>query len=294
MKKYVIALTALLLAAPAAADQSVDETRPADADASVSVENLSGSVVVIGWDQPEIRVTGSLGDDAEGLSIDGGPSDWEIEVEIPEGRWGGRRDVESRLEIYVPRGAEVEVETVSASIRVRDVDGALHLESVSGEIEGSGGGDSIELETISGAIDFSASGGSLVAESVSGRIELRDVSGELEVSSVSGRVEVEGEIVRRGTFESVSGEVVLEVSPSPGAVVEVDVHSSNVTLTLPGDISARFKVATFSGRIDNDFGPDGERTSRFAPGRSLDHTTGDGAVRISVDTFSGNVFLRRR
>ena len=57
-------------------------------------------------------------------------------------------------------------------------------------------------------------------------------------------------------------------------------------------VSARFEVSTFSGRIDNDFGPDGERTSRFAPGRALEHTTRDGSARISIETFSGNVFLR--
>ena len=249
---------------------------------------------VTGWDRSEIRVTGSLGEDTEGLTIDGNASDWEIEVEIPDGRWSGRRDVSSRLEIMVPRGADLEVETVSASIRVQDVDGRLDLESVSGEIDASGGGREVELETVSGGIDFSGSDASVVAESVSGRIELRGVAGEIEVSSVSGRVDVEGSVARRATVDSVSGEVRLTVDPTEDAVIHVDAHSSNVTLSLPDDVSARFRVSTFSGRIDNDFGPDGERTSRFAPGRSLDHSTRGGAARVTVDTFSGNVYLRGR
>ena len=292
MKKTTIAIITLLLAAPLLADKPVDETRPADADASISVDNLSGSVRVEGWDRPEIRVAGSLGDDTEGLTIEGGESSWDIEVEIPEGHWGGRRDVESRLEIWVPRGADVEVETVSASIRVADVDGRLDLESVSGAIDASGGGREVELETVSGAIDFTGSDASVAAESVSGRVKLRGVAGEVEVSSVSGRVDVEGSVSRRASFDSVSGELTLRLDPSPGASILIDAHSSNVNLSLPSAVSARFEVETFSGRIDNDFGPDGERTSRFAPGRALDHTTRDGSVRISIDTFSGNVFLR--
>lgn len=294
MKRTTIVCVALLVAAPVGAAKSVEETRPADPDATITVENLSGSVKVTGWDRSEIRVSGSLGDDTEGLTVAGSSSDWEIEVEIPDGRWGGRRDVSSELEIWVPRGAEVEVETVSASIRVRDVDGRLDLESVSGAIDASGGGREVELETVSGAIDFSGSDANVVAESVSGRIQLRGVAGRIEVSSVSGKVDVEGSVAERASFESVSGEMMLTIDLAPGAVIVVDAHSSNVTLSLPSDVSARFEVASFSGRIDNDFGPDGERTSRFAPGRALDHTTRGGDARISIDTFSGNVYLRSR
>lgn len=291
-----IAFFTLLLAAPVWAARSVEETRPAEPDVKVSIENLSGSVEVTGWDRSEVKVSGSLGDDTRGLWLDGDPSDWEIEVEIPDGRWGGRRDLESRLEVWVPRGAEVEVETVSASIRIRDVDGRLDLESVSGEIDAAGGGRRVELETVSGAIDFTGGGATweLDAESVSGRVTLRGVRGEIEASSVSGRLDVEAVEIRRGVFESVSGDVRLDLDPSGNAVIDVEAHSSNVTLTLPANVSARFQVSTFSGKIDNDFGPTGERTSRFAPGRSLDHTTGDGAVRVSIETFSGNVSLRRR
>lgn len=296
MKKPTITITVLagLLAAPGWAGLSIDETRSADPDVNVSVENLSGSVRVTGWDRPEIRVKGSLGEDTEGLTIDGDASDWEIEVEIPDGRWSGRRDVSSRLEIMVPRGADVEVETVSASIRVEDVDGRLDLESVSGEIDASGGGGEVELETVSGGIEFSGNDANVEAESVSGRIELRGVAGEIEASSVSGGIDVEGSVARRAMIESISGEVRLTIDPTDDAVIHVEAHSSNVTLSLPDGVSARFRVSTFSGRIDNDFGPDGERTSRFAPGRSLDHSTRGGAARVTVETFSGNVYLRGR
>ena len=47
-------------------------------------------------------------------------------------------------------------------------------------------------------------------------------------------------------------------------------------------------------RLENDFGPNGERTSRFTPGRALDFTAGSGSARVSVETFSGNVRLQRR
>lgn len=289
-----LAIGALVLAAPAWAEKQVDQSRPADADVTVSVENLSGSVRVEGWDQPEVKVTGTLGDDTEGLSFEGGRGSISIEVEIPEGRWGRRKDVESHLEIWLPRGAELEVETVSASIRVTGVDGKLDLESVSGGVEARGGSREAELETVSGAIEFHGSGSEVVAESVSGRVTLKGVAGRVEVNTVSGGVDVEAALLGDGQFESVSGEVRLAARLGSGSELEVGAHSGNVTLSLDGEVSAHFEVNTFSGRIDNDFGPDGERTSRFAPGRTLDFTAGSGEARVSVDTFSGNVRLVRR
>lgn len=66
------------------AGESVDVTIRADSDALIEIENLSGSVKVTGWDQNEVKVTGTLGDDTEGLSTSGEGSHIVIEVEIPE------------------------------------------------------------------------------------------------------------------------------------------------------------------------------------------------------------------
>ena len=40
-----------MIVLPAYADKNVDETKPADSDGSVSIEILSGSISVIGWDK---------------------------------------------------------------------------------------------------------------------------------------------------------------------------------------------------------------------------------------------------
>ena len=50
------------------------------------------------------------------------------------------------------------------------------------------------------------------------------------------------------------------------------------------------EVETFAGDIRSDFGGEVRRTSRYAPGRELYHSTGSDA-KISVETFSGNVYL---
>ena len=79
------------------------------ADGRVLISNLSGSVMVTGWDREEISVEGTLGRGTERLDFEVSGDRARIKVIIPR----RARNVEgSDLEIKVPRGSRVEVETV--------------------------------------------------------------------------------------------------------------------------------------------------------------------------------------
>jgi len=293
MRQFKYVVIAVLFAAGAAmAGQSVDVTRELDPDGSVEIENLSGSVEVAAWDRNEVHVSGTLGDDTDGLKVTGNEHGLLIEVEIPRGNYRGRRDLSSTLKVSVPRGADVSVETVSASIEVDGVSGDLELVSVSGSVEASGKPAEAELETVSGSIRFTGEATAVSADSVSGSIHLRGVSERVEVSTVSGSVSVQAGAVGKADLESVSGSIEFEGSLSEGARLDAECHSGNVTLKLSGDISARFDLSTFSGRIESDFGPEAKRTSRYAPGKSLQFTLGDGDARVNIESFSGTIRIK--
>lgn len=284
-----------LVAAPTLAGQSVDESRQVAPDARIRIENLAGSVTVTGWNEDRVHVTGTLGDDVESLEIRGGGDSLSIEVKIPDRKGWGRRDhdVGARLEVHVPAGCRLAVETVSAEIEASGVRGALDLESVSGSIVAAGTSASAELSTVSGAIRFTGHGTAVEAESVSGGIQLDGVGGAVEADTVSGRIEVRAAALGRGDLESVSGEIELTGELAAGARLDIEGHSSNVTLRLPAATSARFDIETFSGRIDNDFGPQAERAQRHGPGKELEFTTGSGDAQVSIETFSGNVRVEK-
>jgi DUF4097 and DUF4098 domain-containing protein YvlB len=290
-----LALTLLMTAGTLFAGQSVDVTIRADSDAFIEIDNLSGSVTITGWDQNEVRVTGTLGDDTEGLSTSGEGSHITIEVEIPDRYRGrGRRDYESSLQISVPANARLEVETVSARIDVSDVTGQLDLESVSGSVEVTGSPSSADVETVSGGITISGAQTQVNAESVSGNVRLSGVADRVEVATVSGRIEVDAGNIDRADFETVSGNITVSGSLDSGASFDLECHSGNVDLLLPADTSATWEISSFSGEINNDFGPAAKRTSKYAPGKWLEFSTGSGSADVSIETFSGNVYLRKK
>ncbi len=295
MKRFsLLLLTTVPFAASLWADQRVEETRPAEPDARIEIDIVSGSIRVTGWDREEVRVTGTIGDDVDALEFSGSARSLSIELDVPE-EWGRRhRDIDADLDISVPLQARLTVETVSADITVSNLSGTAELGSVSGQVRLTGRPDRAELESVSGDIRVDGDQTAISAETVSGQIELRGVAESVEAASVSGDIEVFANRVDRASFESVSGSIDFTGSLGPGARLDAEAHSGNVTLELPADTSATFEIETFSGNIENEFGPPAEKSGGFTPSKWLKFTTGSGEARITVESFSGNVRLKKR
>lgn len=273
------------------AGEPVDEQRPMAGNGIVRIENAFGSVTVRGWDREELAVTGTLGKEAEGLDVDGSEKSWDIEVVLPK-RWRG--DTEgSDLMVKIPRGARVQIAGVNTDLDVSDVDGRLKLNTVNGDIAVTGEPQVVRVETVNGQVEITGAASRVEVSAVSGDIELRGTTGEVSASSVSGDIRAVAEIFERVGFSSVSGDIEFRGAPVELGSVECESHSGKVTLVLPADISAEFDISTFSGDIENRFGPRAERTSEFAPGKALEFATGSGGAQISVSTFSGDIELLR-
>ena len=281
----------LLLALAAGAQTEVERRVPAAPGGTVVIENVSGSVVVTGWDNREVEVTGTLGRDVEELTVESEGNTVEITVEV--GRGSGRRQSSAQLEVRVPRGSHVEVETVSADVTVSGVDGELALETVSGAIRVDGAPREVAAESVSGNVEIEADG-AVSVETVSGNIDIRGARGTLEAESVSGNVTVAAEDLERAEIASVSGRIDLEISLAGRATLEIESHSGGVELALPASTSARFEVETWSGRIDNQLGPPARKVGRYTPGYELKFSVGGGDARITIESFSGDVVLRAR
>ncbi len=275
------------------AAQQVDETRSANPNAQVEIDVISGSIRITGWDRDEIAIQGTVGDDVEELEISGNNERISIDLDIPE-NWGNRRkEIDVDLEISAPRGIRLEVETVSASIEATNLSGTAELASVSGAITVSGPLDRASVETVSGGIEIDGEQTRVETESVSGSIRLTGASESVEASTVSGQIKITAESVDRARFESVAGRIEFRGSLNEGGRLDAEVHSGGVLLELPADTAARFEIETFSGSIDNEFGPAAERSDRYSPGKWLKFMTGDGSAEINVESFSGTVKLKK-
>jgi DUF4097 and DUF4098 domain-containing protein YvlB len=255
----------------------------------VSIENMAGSVKLVGWDKAEVQVRGSVGDGGQ-LSFDGSGKRTHIEIEADYNPMG----IKSDLEVFVPAGSSVAIEGFQATISVTGVTGSVTAETVNGSITQAGAAKHVELQSVNGDIEVTKAAGRVKAEAVNGAVTVRDASGELEASTVHGKLHVLGGSFERAGLESVAGPVRFEAALSARAALSIETVSGSVELLLPGSIGAEFQVSSFSGRITNELGPPAEKHSKWTPETELRFTTGSGGARITVETLSGAIGIRKR
>jgi DUF4097 and DUF4098 domain-containing protein YvlB len=290
MKRTALILM-VALAGPAwlAAQTPVDERRPAAANGVVEIENLAGSVKVTGWSEAAVQVTGTLAADAE-LDFDSSDQRTTIEVEVDD----QPLEAASDLEIRVPAGSHVEIEGVRLDVEVSGVTGSVEVETVEGSITQSGAAGEVSLQSVMGTVEATGSTGRLQAETVNGTVTIRDSSGHVEASTVNGPLAVTGGSFGRVALESVAGKVTFNSGLAAEGRLDIETVSGAVELFVDPGIQAEFSAASFSGNIENELGVGTIEQEEFVPAKELSFSTGDGGARISVETLSGTIAIRKR
>jgi len=269
---------------------SVEETRPMAKDGLVRVDNMAGSIEVTVWDKAEVRITGELGEDVEELEIRVTASGLDITVVNSYQR---TNIDDTLLRLQIPVTASLETESVSADVKVVGLKpGNLILDSVSGDFHLEAETERLQAETVSGDIHFRGRASRMAVETVSGDIDLEGAEGEARLRTVSGDVRFIGAQMERARFESVSGELELELELMDGGRFEAENMSGDVELRVPAGQKAEFSAQTFSGRIRSDFGIVTERSR--GGGSSLVHRVEDSATTIEIESFSGDITISGR
>lgn len=292
ISKLHLALCALALAPVSGvfAASPIEETRPMAMNGLLRVDNMAGSIEVTVWDKPEVRITGELGEDVEELEIRATTSGLDISVVNTYQRTNVD---DSLLRLQIPVTASLETESVSADVKVVGLKPAnLTLDSVSGDFHLDAETERLQAETVSGDIHFRGRADRMAVETVSGDIDLEGAEGEARVGTVSGDVRFAGSQLERARFESVSGELELDVDLVDGGRLEAENMSGDVELRLPAGQKAEFSAQTFSGRIRSDVGTVTERSN--GGGSSLSHRVEDSATTIEIESFSGDITISGR
>jgi len=294
LMKIATCLCLLASATAALAGTPISERMDANGIDLLDVNNLAGSVTITGSNRNDIAVTGELSENAERLDFRREGDRIIVHVILPnDGNRGNRRYEGSTLDIAVPRRLAADVNTVSAEIAVKGIEGEQNLATVSGGIETERAGEAVFLKSVSGRIRVTGDRSAARADvsSVSGGLDLDSLAGEVNAQTVSGRIELESPMLERGDIKSVSGSIEIDAALSADARVHATSTSGGITLTLQGKPEGRFEVSSFSGSIDNCFGPKPERPQFGPPSSNLRFSEGDSNARIEITSMSGSVRL---
>ncbi len=295
--RYLPVLLALSIG-QALADTPIHLSHDANANVQLQISNVKGAVTITAWDRNQVQVSGRLGEGVKPLAIEGNNSRLSIKVE-PQGRsgwfnWNSDTSMgNTSLDVRVPKGASLEVEVVSAPLGIDGIDGGeVKVNSVSGKVRINARSPSVEAETVSGSLELAGHADKVNLQTVSGDILAPSVGHEAELQTVSGRIRVNGGPWKRLNLSTVSGDVQIGGGMAAGGDMNVDSMSGDVQAQMPGSLSAQIHANTFSGDLRSDFGT--PRKVEHGPGTELDATAGGGGARIKIETFSGDLKIRRQ
>ena len=129
-------------------------------------------------------------------------------------------------------------------------------------------------------------------QSVSGEILAPSLGSDVKLQTISGRIQAAGGPWRKLALSTVSGDVQLTGGLISHGVLGIDSMSGDVQLQLPANTSGNLHASSFSGDLRSDFGTPTE--PEHGPGRSLDVRLGDGRGKINIETFSGDLRVRKQ
>jgi DUF4097 and DUF4098 domain-containing protein YvlB len=284
-----VLMAALALPVGLAAQTTIDQRRPAALDGEVDIENMAGTIKVVGWDKAEVWVKGTLAPEAK-LDFDGSGKRTDVKVEVDSNPLGAKSDIE----VHLPAGSRVGIQGFQAGIDVSAVTGTVEAETVNGGITLSGAAREVSLQSVNGAVAVTGPAGRVHVEVVNGRVTITGSSGELEASTVNGELSVSGGSYDRAKLESVAGSVRFDSALAKGARLDVETVSGSADLLLPAGVQADFSISTFSGAIENELGPSAVEKSPYTSEKELSFSTGAGGARIDVQTLSGAIHIRKK
>lgn len=282
----------------ALADTPIRLSHDASPTAHVTISNIAGSVNVTAWDRNEVQVGGQLGEGARPLSITGSNGNLSIKVERQGGsgwlNWGDRtRMAPTTLELHVPRAASLDIDVVSAPLVIDGIDGGdIQVNTVSGKARINAHTPSLKVDSVSGAIELAGQAEQAELQTVSGEILAPALGSNVKLQTISGRIQVAGGPWRQLTLSTVSGDVQLSGGLAADGNLSIDSMSGDVQLQLPAGTSASLHASSFSGDLRSDFGTPKE--PEHGPGSSLDVRLGDGRGKINIETFSGDLRVRKQ
>jgi DUF4097 and DUF4098 domain-containing protein YvlB len=270
----------------AAADTTFQLSVPARSGGTLTLDlKTGGSVVVRGWDAPQVRVRASLGGrDWRETRVSLQPTDSGARLESIYTARSSSQSSRHAFEIDIPRTYNMRISSAGGSVSITGVDGTFIGQTGGGEINIQKASGEVDIRTGGGAVHVSDSRLEGSVSTGGGVVNIEGVTGNLAGYSGSGPVTYirsgGGTTIRTGDGVSVGvgkGGSSVSVSTASGGGVGIGRGVTTTTSTYTYDSRGKGSSFRTGGILMNSAGgaislpaaPDGARV-----------TTGGGAIRI--------------
>jgi hypothetical protein len=209
------------------------------------------------------------------------------------GHWGfswGRGRRGPRIEVRMPKDADLQIDTG---------DGSVETQPISGHVKIHTGDGSVRVQAVDGNVDIDTGDGSITVEGAKGDIRLHTGDGHIDARNLDGRVDAnsgDGHIKIDGRLDALNvktGDGSIDARVERGSKLaggwSIRTGDGSVDLVLPADLQANIDASTNDGHIslgipvtvEGTFSNSQIHGKMNGGGQSLTIHTGDGSIRLS-------------
>lgn len=279
-------VTAILLAALSvgAPVQAVDTVFTVAQGERLEVNNFRGDVVVRAWNRDAVEIRADLSGRQTVEVVRTGRT---VRVRPRSERGPQAAD----FEIRIPRWMSVRVEGTQTDATVLGTAAEISVETVSGDVVVEGGRGLISLRSIQGAVHLRGARGRVQVVSVSDDVTLEDVEGDIHVETTNGDVVLERIRSSATRATTVNGDISYDGTIADGGSYSFTTHNGDVSVLVSPDVSATVAVSTYHGEFHSEIPI---RLTGTTLSRQFSFTLGSGGARLELESFNGELVLRRR
>lgn len=188
-------------------------------------------------------------------------------IERPDGM-----DVFADYKIFVPRGADIEVNNANGNIQI---DAGLN---------------EIDVRARNADIKVMGADGTVVARTVNGRIDVYDANAGADVLTVNGDVAAyvnSGELAAQTT----NGSIVARLLNANVETCDLTTRNGGITVVMNEDCSAALEARTARGAVKSDWPVDA--STGIERRRHVRGVIGAGQTALTMDSLNGNIWITR-
>lgn len=261
-------------------DQTVDVAK----GTRLKVENYAGEVQIRVWSRDAVRVQAHH---AARVKVEVGKTPAGFLVRAPS----TRRSVD--YEITVPAWMPVSVTGTYNFVTVEGAQSEVSAETTRGDIIVRGGTGAIVAKSIQGQVIIEGARGRITASSVSETVRITDATGDITADTTNGDVILTQIKSSNADVTTVDGDIRFEGPPASGGRYRLTTHNGDIMVAVPETASVTFIVRSYKGTFASALTLAGPPRSEARQGRRLTYTLGGGSAQMEMETFGGDIRVRK-
>jgi hypothetical protein len=285
LKLFIIIIISAF-SAISVAGQKIAQVLNVQGSGVVLVDVSRGFVKIRGWDKDQVSLKGEL-DDAVKEFVFKNKDDKTLIQIVTKGRhqWGDA----SVMQLLIPKNSRLKFKGIDTTFKLEELYNGVDGKTINGDLIIENTHKNIDVSSMSGSVKVIKSSGHARIEVVNGSIDFSGKFNDVFLESMSGNIIADVQEIDKLTIKNMSGITTIRGEIKDEARVHLKSVNGDIFYKNVGELNAECKISSqFGGKIKNMLTKDLPEISRLNQS-NLSFVSGDGSGQLIINTVTGSI-----